>query len=230
MNNNKKILIGICAAALAIVIALCVIINRWPSIKSSLSKDGKNSEGSSQTADNSDGTANDENGSGDSSTADSSNGGSGQNSSGGSKTQSKSTGKETVEVKDVEASKSDNKIVVPIYATENPGIVASRLFLTYDTNTFDFADCEGGDIFDNCVGNFDEKTKTLKVIAMNGKDDSTDLVSVSGAGVLCKIILIPKSNAKAGTYTVNVGSESEYANLNDQLVEVKASAGKIKLK
>lgn len=291
MNNNKKVLISICAAALAIVIAIGVIIWKWPSIKNSISNNDKKDEASSQVSDNSDDASTDSSNDGStgdstdastgksttnsnensndastgneigssvsastdsskngsnsdsksssgsnsnsdskSNTTDSSTNDSNKQSQSDSKTQSKSTGNKSVEVKDVEASKSDNRIVVPIYATENPGIVASRLFLTYDTNTFDFADCEGGEIFDNCVGNFDKKTNTLKVIAMNGSDDSTDLVSVSGPGVLCNIILIPKTNAKAGTYTLTVGSESEYANLNDELVQVKASAGKITLK
>ena len=102
-------------------------------------------------------------------------------------------------------------------------MAATRLFLTYDTEAFSFVECRGGEIFDECSGNFNEAEKTLSVVAL----EKDGLRLISGAGVIVNVVLKPTSKAKAGTYTVNVSEKSEFAGLNDNLVKVKAEAGNI---
>lgn len=208
MDNNKKVLISIIAGALAIAVAVGVIIWKWPSIKSAVTKkDNKPGTTESQSAD--------DNGSG--------NGGSTSSGNTEYNTETKDTGKKTVKVENVTASASSKEIIVPIYATENPGMAATRLFLTYDTEAFSFVECRGGEIFDECSGNFNEAEKTLSVVAL----EKDGLRLISGAGVIVNVVLKPTSKAKAGTYTVNVSEKSEFAGLNDNLVKVKAEAGNI---
>lgn len=207
MNNNKKVLISIIASVLVIAIAVGVLIWKWPTIKKSVFKKDDNKETTSQSA-----AKTQEGGSGES-----------NNKAGNFNFETVDTGKKSVDVKDVSASASSAQIEVPVYATENPGIVAAQINITYDTDAFTFADCAGGEIFDTCDGNFDAKTKTLKIIAQNGGEDNLKLVS--GAGVMCKVILKPTDKAKAGTYKLDIKTEA--AGLDDKLVTVKAKAGNI---
>ena len=217
MSNTKKPLAGIItaivASVLVIAIAVGVIVWKWPDITKSFNK--TDSETTSSQA----GTSSGED-------AEKNDGTTGID--GNVITQD--TGKKSVDVVDVVASTGDKQIVVPVYATQNPGIVAARLFITFDTNAFSFAECRSGDIFDNCQGQFNEKENKLTVLAMNGADDSTDIISKSGAGVLTNIVLIPKSGAKPGTYKIKIESNSEFANLDDQLINIKTETGNIILK
>lgn len=216
MNNNKKVLIGIIASVVVIAIAAGVLVIKFNDINWFGGK-GKKSESTSQSGANNskgaDGKTDKDSGSGNSTDIE-------------YNFETIDTGKKTIDVTDVKASVSSNQIEVPIYATKNPGMVAALLTLTYDSDAFTFADCAAGDIFDTCEGNFDEKTKTLKIIAQNN-GDGNGLNLISGAGIIGKVILKPTSKAKAGTYKISVKTEA--ADLNEKLVDVKAEAGNIVL-
>ena len=204
MNVNKKVLISIISAVVVIAIAVGVVIWKWPTIEKKVFKNDKTEskkETTSQSAqtDKKDGGEVDYN------------------------FETVDTGNKSVNVTDVKAAASSTQIEVPIYATKNPGMVAAMITVTYDTEAFTFADCEGGEVFDNCEGSFNTSTNSLKIIAQNGGVENLKLVS--GPGVMCKIILKPTDKAKAGTYKTSVKIEA--AGLNDKLVDAKAEAGNI---
>lgn len=228
--NDKKVLYSIIAGVLALAVAIGVIIWKLPSIKNGCSGSGDDGTTSSQSDQSNDKNGNGKNGK-DSGNNNNDNSGKDDTSSDSTaKGGTVDTGKKSIQVTDVVASTSANEIVVPIYATKNPGIIAARLFITFDTDAFSFADCEGGEICESFVGEFSKGT--LVVIAQVDSDPES-LKCVSGAGVIGKIILKPNKNAKAGEYTINIGDNSEFANLSDTLIpkgDIKVEAGKIVLK
>ncbi len=215
-NTNKKVIIGIICAVVALLIVAGILAGvlldfsvddgKLKITKKSKSKSTDDKPTTSQTD-----TIDDEN----------------QKPNTQIKVEKRDTGKKTVEVKDVEAKITDNEIVVPIYATKNPGMTAAELHIDFDTNAFSYADCRGGDIFKNCTGNFVEKEKQIRIIAHNGNDDFTD---VSGAGIITNVVLIPKEGVKAGKYSVKITDKSVYANVSEQYVHPTVKAGDIILK
>ena len=203
MNANKKVLISIISAVLVIAIAVGVVIWKWPAIKQKVFKNDK-TKSKKETTSQTDGK-------------DKVN----------YNYESVDTGKTSVDVTDVTVEASSKQIDAPLYVTDNPGMVAAMITVTYDTEAFTFADCEGGEIFDNCEGSFDTSTNSLKIIAQNG--DEKNIKLVSGAGTLCKVILKPTDKAKPGTYKIS--AKIEAAGLDEKLIETaKVHVGDIIIK
>ncbi|GEM_PF-6192782 len=211
---NKKIIAGIVSGIVILVALIFGILYFTGTIKLNLKSEkettsqtdsGKSSEKSSETSDGK---------------------GTSQNSS-DSKTkntlESRSTGKDTVEVKD--ATVTDNKVTVPIYATKNDGLAAARMFIDFDKNAFDYADVTPGDMFDECYSNITDGEVTIVATTKDG------IYDVKGAGVIANVILIPKSGISKGEYKVTVNKEkSEYANYDAEFVKPTVETGKIIIK
>ncbi|MBO4467671.1 MAG: hypothetical protein J5766_00065 [Clostridia bacterium] len=220
MNNNQKVLIAIISGSVVVLVAAIILLLKLGVIDfSGSNKDETSKTTTSQAADKTKNSGKTEDADGKDTSSDS-----------GSNAATVDTGKKTVDVENVVASTSSDEVVIPIYATKNPGFIAARLFITFDTNAFSFADCEGGDICESMAGEF--SNGKLTVVAQTDGDPES-LKCVSGAGVIGKIILKPKKDAKPGEYTINISEDSEFANLGDKLIpkgDIKVEAGKVILK
>lgn len=210
---NKKIIAGIIAGVVVLIGAVVAILYFSGTLKLDLKSGGEKETTSDASSVKSGESSLDADGN--------------NSNSGGSSTsqtiESRSTGKDTVKVED--ATVKDNKITVPIYATKNDGLAAARIFVSFDKNSFDYADVTSGDIFDDCSANY---SNGEVVIVATTKDAVYD---VKGAGVVANLILVPKSGISKGEYKVTVDKEkSEYANYDGEFVKPTIETGKIVIK
>ena len=211
-ETNKKVIVGVSVGAAVLVLVIILAIVFGGKIISSF-KNGSDNEKNPQNDSTSQSEQITDNG--DKGT---------ESGSGNQNVTPKDTGKDKVEVKNVEASITDKQITVPIYATKNDGMTAAKLVLEFDTNAFEYADCKAGDIFSNCQGNF--KDGKIIIVAQSGANES----DVKGAGVITNVVLVPKNGAAAGDYEIKVSKESEFANWDAQFVTPTVEVGKITLK
>ena len=223
---NKKIIAGIIAGAVVLIVAIVAIFYFSGTLKLNLKSGGEKETTSDASSVNSSVDSKEES-STDSSTKTEENNSNTDNSSkssSDSKTSGdRSTGNKTVKVED--ATVKDNRITVPIYATKNDGLAAARIFLNFDKDAFDYADVAPGDIFDDCSANYENGEV---VIVATTKDAVYD---VTGAGVIANLILVPKSGTAKGEYKVTIDKKkSEYANFDGEFVNPTVETGKIVIK
>ncbi len=204
---NKKMIIGIISGVVVLVAAIIVALLATKKInfKINAPKNTSSVADSSNTVSNE--TASNEN----------------SESTDTFKTEKKGTdGK--VDVKDIAVAKKDELITVPVYITKNPGITASKVVLSFDTNVFEYSSCSGGEIFDDCSGNF-TNGQIILIASDSGLND------IVGNGILANVVLKKKDTAKAGTYSVTVNNaECEFANTSEELVSATLEVGKITIK
>ncbi|MCQ2455587.1 MAG: cohesin domain-containing protein [Clostridia bacterium] len=205
---KKKVIIGVIIGVIVLAVAVLAILFATGNIKLNLKAKDKsqNNPTVSETAGENSGEGNNN----------------GSDNTSKIEIKKKSTGKKTIEVKDVKPDK-DGTVTVPVYATKNEdGIGAVRLYLDYDMKSFDFAELVEGDMFDD----FDSNIVDGQLVVIATKKEG--LVDVSGAGVIINVKLVPKKGIKNGEYNVNIDSKkSEYAIMEGKLVHPTVQTGKI---
>ncbi len=202
---NKKIIIAIVAAivALALIITAAVVIIKKVDINAP--KDGSSSIVSGNVDESSDDKQ-----------TDSSN----DNKGGSSKGDKDKT-------PHVNAEKDDAKIGdivdVPIKITENPGMLAGSFVFEYDKDALEYVDYEKGNILDE----YDVNASNGKIICIIS---SSGLEDIKKTGTLIEFQFKVKDGAKKGDYAIKYSSESQIGNFNEAYVNVKISNAKVTVK
>jgi len=205
---NKKIVIIIISAVLVIALAVGVALSLTGKLNLDFSSKDKKSETTSSTQSNTENKDNSSNT---------------QSTSNGSQTGSKIKIKKS---EDVVTTSTDELVIVPVYITENPGIVASQVYVEYDSENLDFADCTAGDIFADCQCN--AKDGVINCIVID--DIAVDTVDSTKTGVLFNIVLKPKSTAKKGTYKFTIQEKSNFVTIDEKYAFPTVSVGDLVLK
>lgn len=199
---NKKIIIGIVAAVVALGIIIVAIIGIT---KGFSPKKGNDSSSSSVIS------------SGSGSSAGSSAQGSGSSSA------DKKIEKGKMTIEPAKASAGD-VISVPIKLSENPGIAAGQFYFEYDTKAFTYDSYEKGDILDD----YEVSDAAGKVSCIISADDISKNATANGTLITLKFMV--KSDAAKGDYTIKVSDGTMLCDVDENTVSPKLSDGKITVK
>lgn len=206
---NKKLVIGICAGAAALILIVFAIV----AVSSGLfSITPKSSESSGS--------------SGSSSLTDSA-GSSGSSSTGGSSSSGSKTSSEPVVEKGgiiigSVSGKPGDTVTVPVKLSKNPGIMAMLLDFKYDSSVLTYSSYKNGDLLSDIEVNATEGS--VRMIDIENNDFKTD-------GTIINLVFKINKNAKPGKYdiTLDVGPGS-ISNYDEQSIVPKVTNGTVTVK
>lgn len=119
--------------------------------------------------------------------------------------------------------KASDTVKVPISLNKNPGIFAGQYYFEYDSSVLEYVGYEEGDLFDEYSVN---QTDGVINFIINAKE----LADVTDNGTLVILEFKIKDDAKAGDYAITLGEKTLICNLDEQTVVPEIEEGKITVK
>lgn len=114
-------------------------------------------------------------------------------------------------------------IKIPIEIVKNHGMWGGQIKINYDTNSLEFVSCANGVVFDECQASADSGSV---IIIVNQSDLSESKLNGNVATLNFNI----KQTASKGTYDIRFDSISNFADTDNNLLDVSLKNGTVTVK
>ena len=118
---------------------------------------------------------------------------------------------------------SGDFVEVPINIKNNHGLWGGQLIIDYDSDNFSFISVETGNVLDECEVN--DTGDSVVVLATQSK-----LSDSKKNGEIATIKFKIKVGADRGAYNLAINDDSNFCNVNEEIVDIKLVDGKIIVK
>ena len=116
------------------------------------------------------------------------------------------------------------EISIPLELKTNPGIAAGDITVEYDTDNLVFVSAKGNEKFE-VDSTVQDNGKVRCILVFSGAAENSKMT-----GELLNLKFRVKDTAEPGEYTLKVGNDSKFANIDEKWVECKFKESKFEIK
>ena len=114
-------------------------------------------------------------------------------------------------------------VEIPLSIDKNKGIWGGQIIIKYDSDSLSFVSCENAGVFDGCEVNNNEGEVVILVT-------QNELENTKKDGDVAKLKFKAKISADAGDYDITIDENTNFCNVNEEIIDVTLKNGKISVK
>ena len=118
---------------------------------------------------------------------------------------------------------SGDVVEIPLTLKKNHGMWGGQIIINYDPEAISFVSCENGDLFDDCEVNNNEGEVVLLV-------KQKELKNMHKNGDIAMLKFKAKVSADSGDYNIVINQDTNFGDINENIIETIFKNGIISVK
>ena len=124
---------------------------------------------------------------------------------------------------DEKSALAGDTVEIPLSISKNHGIWGGQIIINYDSDAISFVSCSGGEVFDECEVN-NNVGEVVILVTQSELNDSTE------NGLIANLKFKVKVSADKGDYSITLNEETNFCDIDENMIEPIFKSGIITVK